>query len=60
MKYKVHRLEIEKKGMEEKLEKFINSLNGDVISVFPNVKPTFQPMGATAKIDALIIIEKFK
>jgi len=58
MKYKVHRLEVDKKNMQEKLEYFLNTLNGEIISVLPNVKPTFQPMGATAKVDYLLIVEK--
>ena len=60
MKYKVHRLEVNKKDMEEKLEKFINKLNGEIISIIPNVKPTFQGMGATAKVDFLLIVEKLE
>jgi len=44
--------------MQEKLEQFLNKLNGEVISVLPNVRPTFQLMGATAKVDFLIIVEK--
>ena len=58
MKYKVHRLEVKSKGMQEKLEQFINTLDGEIISIIPNVKPTFQPMGATAKVDFLLIVEK--
>jgi hypothetical protein len=58
MNYKVHRLEVEKGNLQEKLEKFLNSLHGEVISVFPNVRPTFQLMGATAKVDYILIIEK--
>ena len=60
MKYKVHRLEVNKKDMQEKLEEYINKLNGEIISIFPNVKPTFQPMGATAKVDFLLIVEKLE
>lgn len=58
MNYKVHRLEIEKGNLQEKLEKFLNSLHGEVISVFPNIRPTFQVMGATTKVDYVLIIEK--
>ncbi len=58
MKYKVHRIKVKSDDMQEKLEQFLNTLNGDVISVIPNVKPTFQMMGATAKIDSLLIVEK--
>jgi len=32
-----------------------DKMNGLMI---PNVKPTFKPMGATAKVDFLLIIEK--
>ena len=58
MAYKVHRLEIDMKKDQDKLEAFLNELKGEVISIFPNVKPTFQGMGATAKVDFLYIIEK--
>lgn len=58
MKYKVHRIEVESDNMQEKLEQYINKLGGEVISVVPNVRPTFQLMGATSKIDGLLIVEK--
>ncbi|RLC36141.1 hypothetical protein DRH27_05675 [Candidatus Falkowbacteria bacterium] len=57
MKYKVHRLEVNKNNMQEKLENFLNGLNGKVIAVFPNVKPTFQLMGATSRVNYLLIVE---
>jgi hypothetical protein len=41
-----------------KLEQFLNRLKGEVVSIVPNVKPIFRPMGATAKVDFLLIIEK--
>ena len=46
--------------MQDKLEQFINRLNGEVLAVIPNVKPTFKHMGATAKVDFLLIVEKVK
>lgn len=58
MKYKVHRLDVKSDNMQDRLDKFINSLKGEVISIVPNVNPTFMPMGATAKINYLLIIEK--
>jgi hypothetical protein len=60
MNYKVHRLDVNKGNIQEKLELFLNNLNGEVISILPNVRPTFQLMGATAKIDFLLIIERIK
>ena len=58
MRYKVHRLEVKSANMQEKLELFLNRMNGEVISIIPNVRPAFQLMGATAKIDSLLIVEK--
>ena len=58
MKYKVHRLYVKGNNMQEKLEEFLNILEGEVISIVPNVRPSFQLMGATAKIDYLLIVEK--
>ena len=58
MKYRVHRVEVKSDNMQEKLEQFLNKLDGEVISVLPNIRPTFQFMGATAKIDFLLIVEK--
>ena len=59
MKYKVHKIEIKMEKDQEKLENFLNSLKGDVVSIIPNVRPTFQGMGATAKIDFLYVVESF-
>jgi hypothetical protein len=58
MKYTVHRIDVNKDNMQEKLEMFLNTLDGEVISVLPNVRPTFQLMGPTAKVDFLLIVEK--
>ena len=58
MKYRVHRLEVKRDNMQEKLENFLNKLDGEALAVIPNVKPTFQLMGATAKVDFLLIVEK--
>ncbi|MFH6768588.1 hypothetical protein V8G56_07575 [Gaetbulibacter aquiaggeris] len=58
MKYRVHRLEVKSENMQEKLEQYLNKLDGEVISIIPNVRPTFQLMGATAKIDFILVVEK--
>jgi len=58
MKYKVHRIDVKADSMQEKLEKFLNDLDGEVLSIVPNIRPTFQLMGSTAKIDYLLIVEK--
>ncbi|MBT3242395.1 MAG: hypothetical protein HN352_04540 [Bacteroidetes bacterium] len=58
MKYKVHHLDIKMHKDQVKLERFLNDLKGEVVSIIPNVKPTFRPMGATARVDFLLIVEK--
>jgi hypothetical protein len=60
MKYRVHRFDIKMSTDQQRLEQFLNNLEGEVVSIIPNVKPTFQLMGATAKIDFLFVVEKVK
>jgi hypothetical protein len=58
MKYRVHRLEAKKEVAQEKLEYFLNQLEGQVLTVIPYVTPTFQLMGATSKVDFFLIVEQ--
>ena len=58
MKYKVHRFPLKMTEDQDRLEEFLNTLRGELVSIIPNVKPTFQFMGATAKVDFLLIVEK--
>jgi len=60
MKYRVHRLEVRKDTAQEKLEHFLNQLEGEVLAIVPYVSPTFQGMGATSKVIFLLIVEKVK
>lgn len=60
MKYKVHRIDVKSNNMQDKLEQFLNKLDGEVLAVIPNVKPIFQLTGATARVDFLLIVEKNK
>ncbi|MEX1382504.1 hypothetical protein [Lutibacter sp.] len=60
MRYRVHRIEVKNDNMQEKLEQYLNKLDGEVVSIIPNVRPTFQLMGATAKIDYILVVEKQK
>ena len=60
MKYKVHQFSIDMRKDREQLEQFLNSLTGEIVSIIPNVNPTFQGMGATAKVDFLYIVEKVR
>jgi hypothetical protein len=58
MKYRVHQLDVKKDTARDKLEHFLNQLEGEVVSVVPYVNPTFKGMGATAQVDYLLIVEK--
>jgi len=40
MKYKVHRLEVKKDNFHLQLEQFLNTLDGEVISVVPRGGPS--------------------
>ncbi|WP_319272451.1 hypothetical protein [uncultured Draconibacterium sp.] len=60
MEYKVHKLKVNMNEDQQMLEQFLNNLHGEVVSIIPNVKPIFRPMGATAKVDFLLIIEKLE
>jgi rhamnose utilization protein RhaD (predicted bifunctional aldolase and dehydrogenase) len=60
MRYNVHRLEVDRDTMQAKLEELLNTLRGEVVAVVPNVRPTFQLMGATAKVDYLLVVEKVR
>ena len=53
MKYRVHRFSISMTRDQHKLEKFLNSLEGDVVAIIPNVTP----FPATF-VNFLLIVEK--
>ena len=57
MKYKVHRYSIRMRRDKEKLEQFLNSLEGEVISMVPNV--TFGVFFVPV-VDFLLITEKLR
>jgi len=59
-KYKVHKLELRMNKDHDKLELFLNSIEGKVIAIIPNVQPKFLPMGATAAVNFLFIVEELK
>ena len=57
MKYKVHHFNIRMRRDKEKLQGFLNSLEGEVISIVPNVTfgPFFLPV-----VNFLLVTEKIK
>jgi len=62
MNYRVHRIEIKGKDLQTTLEQFLNGLEGEVISILPNIKKASLPQiyGVTEKVDYLMIVEKLK
>ena len=60
MKYKVHKFEINMENDPFELERFLNNLKGEVVSIIPNVARTtlLQIYGGSRKIDFLLIVEK--
>ncbi len=43
MKYRVHRLEVKGEDIYNKLEQFLNDLEGEVVSILPNIKKCSLP-----------------
>jgi hypothetical protein len=58
MKYRVHRIEVNKDNLQERLESFLNGLDGEVVSVLPNVTQYFLCYGA--KVNYILVVEKVK
>ena len=53
MKYKVHRFNLKMTRDQTRLEQFLNSLEGDIVAIIPNVTP----LPATF-VDFVLIVEK--
>ncbi len=45
---------------QSKLEQFLNNLEGEVVSIIPNVNPKFTPGGMGAKVNFVLVVEKLK
>lgn len=58
MNYRVHRIEVQSDNMQEKLEQFLNKLDGEVISVIPNVTHYFLMYGA--RVNFILVVEKVR
>lgn len=55
MKYRVHRFDIKMTSDQSRLEEFLNSLEGEVVSIVPNVTISFFWVH---RVDFLLIVEK--
>ena len=56
MKYKVHRFNLKMTSDQYKLEEFLNSLDGEIVSIIPNSSVT--PFTWATRVDFLLIVEK--
>ena len=45
---------------QRKLEQFLNSLDGEVVTIIPSVNPKYTVRGATATVDFLLVVERSK
>jgi len=55
-KYRVHRFDLRMTSDQSKLEQFLNSLEGEIIAIFPNV--SIASFTWAARVDFLLIVEK--
>jgi len=55
MKYRVHRFDIKMTADQSRLEQFLNSLEGEVVSIIPNITMGFF---WAHRVDFLLIVEK--
>ena len=53
MKYRAHRFDIKMTRDQSKLEQFLNSLEGEIVAIIPNVTPV-----PATYVDFLLIVEK--
>ncbi len=53
MKYRVHRIDIRMTGDQRKLEQFLDSLEGEVVAIVPNVL-----WAPATHVDFLLVVEK--
>ena len=62
MEYKVHHFPISMKNDKDRLEVFLNNLQGEVITIIPNIEKTTltQIYGHAEKIDFLLIVESIE
>ena len=55
MKYRVHRFNLRMTADQDNLERFLNSLEGEVVAIIPNVTIAFF---WAQRVDFLLIVEK--
>ncbi|MCD4748278.1 MAG: hypothetical protein K8R59_02790 [Thermoanaerobaculales bacterium] len=56
MKHRVHRFDIKMTRDQDKLEEFLNGLEGEVVAIIPNVAPVI--FSLHPHVNFLLIVEK--
>ena len=59
-RYNVHRVDVRMSRDQDRFEQFLNSLEGEVVSVIPNVSPSWTFGGMGARVHYFWVIEKTK
>lgn len=57
MKYRTHRFDLKMTREQDKLEQFLNSLEGEVVAIIPNVTMGFFWI---PRVNFLLIVEKLR
>jgi hypothetical protein len=55
-KYRVHRFDLRMTGDQSNLERFLNSLEGEIVAIIPNV--TVTPFTWASRVDFVLIVER--
>jgi hypothetical protein len=55
MKYRVHRFDLKMTADQSRLEQFLNSLEGEVVSIIPNIAISFF---WAHRVDFVLIVER--
>lgn len=59
-RYRVHRVDIKMRTDQDRFEQFLNSLEGEVVTVIPKVSPSWTFGGMGASVSYFWVIEKTK
>ena len=57
-RYRVHRFDVSMKRDQDRFEQFLNRLEGEVVSIIPNVAPSWAWGGMGAGVRYFWIVEK--
>jgi hypothetical protein len=57
MKYRVHRFDLKMTSDRSKLEQFLNSLEGEIVAIIPNVTIYFLWIH---RVDFVLVVEKVR